>query len=174
MAIYGTRADAATYHAERGNSTWSTKSSDEQDAALLVASDYIDTFRSSFPGKKTGGRAQEREWPRIQTDGVSEVVDATGEEIGTDVVPVEVEYATYEAALLHVTGVSLTQTPASSTSAGSVTRKRVKAGPIETETVYAESSAGTGTWPSFQKILQLLENVRTNQTGGATVRLLRV
>jgi len=46
----------------------------------------------SFPGTKTGGRAQDREWPRTGA------VDSEGHAIPDNVVPIEVERASYEAA----------------------------------------------------------------------------
>lgn len=58
----------------------------------LVASEWLDArYRSMFGGLKTGGRAQEREWPRT---GAS---DIEGYSIDSTVVPPEVKYATYEA-----------------------------------------------------------------------------
>ena len=47
--LYGTLAAADTYHAERGNTTW-TGSDADKDAARLRATEYIDqAYRSSFP-----------------------------------------------------------------------------------------------------------------------------
>ncbi len=68
-----------------------------RDSALIVASGYIDgRYRDRFPGRKAGGRAQSLEWPRFNA------VDASGEGIAEDEVPVEVEHAVYEAALREV------------------------------------------------------------------------
>jgi hypothetical protein len=90
---YGTLAAADTYHAARGNSTW-TGTNAAKEIALLRGSEYIDqAYRSGFPGYKTELRDQLREWPRawaVDTDGVS---------IGSTVVPDEVINASYEAAL---------------------------------------------------------------------------
>lgn len=173
MSFYGTVADADTYHLSRGNVVWGTKSTEDKEAALTTASDYIDSFKAGFPGKKTAGRSQDREWPRVGTDG-DPVVDATGEEIADDEVPTEVEFATYEGALMVVNGISLTLVTSTSTSAGAITRKRVKAGPLETETQYSTESGTTNEIPWFQKISSLLENILTSGRGGATVGLLRV
>lgn len=96
MSSYGTVDDADTYHDDRANSAWgeSSVSTASKEAALLRASEYIDyQFRPSFPGYKAGLRAQTREWPRAWA------YDEENNSIPSDEVPIEVEYATYEAAL---------------------------------------------------------------------------
>jgi hypothetical protein len=162
MAAYGTDAACAAYHLERGNTAWADAAASPDTvrlAAQVAASDYVDSFRRRFPGAKTDGRSQTREWPRTNA------VDSEGSEIATDEVPIEIEQATYEAALLIVQGVSLTPTEAAG---GTIGRKRVKAGPVETETEYKTPSSQ----PRFQKIMNILEPVLT--AGGASVDLLRV
>jgi len=97
MSFYGTLSEADAYHADRGNSTWTGDNADKE-VALLRGSEYIDqAFRSSFPGLKTGLRSQTREWPR------SWAVDVEGNAIPSDEVPIEVEHASYEAALRELT-----------------------------------------------------------------------
>lgn len=97
MSAYGSAAGASSYHAERGNSEWAAATLDQQDQARLRASEYIDNnWRMLFQGYKTGGRVQEREWPRedvLVRNGAQQV------ELDGDTVPVEIENATYEAAL---------------------------------------------------------------------------
>ena len=67
-------------------------------AALLVASEWLDArYRGSFPGLKVGQREQVREWPRTGA------MDYYGYAISSEVVPVEIEYATYEAAHREIT-----------------------------------------------------------------------
>ena len=91
---YGTLADSKTYHAERGNTAWAAATDAALTIALLRGSEYVDfMFRDSFPGTKTGERAQLREWPREWA------WDQDGNSIGPTVIPIEVEHATYEAAL---------------------------------------------------------------------------
>jgi len=84
------------------NSGWSG-SNEDKEAALIRGSQYIDSkyrkkftsgrWMSLFPGTKTGGRGQALEWPRTGA------TDYDGNPIPDDEVPVEVEYATYEAAI---------------------------------------------------------------------------
>lgn len=97
MSAYGTSSAAIAYHAARGNSAWAAATPDAQDQARLRASDYIDNnWRMLFQGYKTGGRAQEREWPRKD---VLVWNGAQQEGLDSSAVPVEIENATYEAAL---------------------------------------------------------------------------
>lgn len=93
---YGTAVDFRAYHTERG--TLSDIYSDKTvNAALLLASEWIDArFRTLFDGEKIGMREQVREWPR------SGAVDFHGDAVATDRVPLEVEHATYEAALVQL------------------------------------------------------------------------
>lgn len=94
MSIYGTEGGADTYHAAHGNTAWTGSN---KAIAQLRGSEYIDhTFRSSFPGLKTGERAQVREWPR------QPAWDIEGNSIGSTEVPTEVIEASYEAALLEL------------------------------------------------------------------------
>ena len=95
--FYGTVVGADAYHLARGNTTW-TGDNTAKEVALLRGSEYVDTtFRSDFPGEKTGERAQVREWPRSWAD------DADGNALDPDEIPIEVENATYEAALRELT-----------------------------------------------------------------------
>lgn len=101
--FYGTLSGANTYHSDRGNAAWGAASDPNKTAAMVRASQYIDgryrqrfptgRWASMFPGEKTGGRAQVLEWPRTGA------VDYAGNDIDSATVPIEVEYATYEAAL---------------------------------------------------------------------------
>lgn len=100
--MYGTLAGANDYFAARGNSEWAAAADDDKTAALQRATDYIDgryrvllatgRWASQFTGRRTDGRNQDNEWPRTGA------VDYDGNAIDPDVVPDEVERATYEAA----------------------------------------------------------------------------
>lgn len=87
---YGSVANAVIYLAARGYVL--TGDTTAQAADLLIASEWIDgTYRSQFPGYKTGFRAQDREWPRTSA------YDTDDQTIGTTEIPLEVLNATYEA-----------------------------------------------------------------------------
>lgn len=159
--MYGTVEGADDYHAQRGNEF----TSDMKEELLLRASEYIDRYRLRFPGSKTGGRSQVREWPR------KGAVDLNGELIAEDEIPNEVVAATYEAALLLSKGVSLDNSPVSGSSVGVVTRKKVKAGPVETETEYDTKSRSS---QSYSTISETLAPVLSERVMGASVEILRI
>lgn len=160
MPIYGDLEGAQAYHEARGNSAWlAVGVTDElHTAALTRATSWVDGYRSRFPGRKVEGRSQELEWPRI------DAVDADGEDIADDEIPVEIEQATYEAALREL--VEPGSLSPDLERGGAV--KRLKAGSVELE--YAD---GASVSTSFTAIENLLEAILT-PASGATVDLLRV
>lgn len=93
---YGNATGFAIYAIERGYTVPAT-TDDDIDAALIVASVWVDSrTRSAIdsnPSFKTGGRDQERDWPRTSW------VDREGYSVPAGIVPREIEQATYEAAL---------------------------------------------------------------------------
>jgi hypothetical protein len=92
MDYYGTVAAFRIYHIARGRDV-AAMSDSTVTKALLIASEWLDgRYRSRYAGIKKGDRTQIREWPR------SMVVDITGWSIPNDIIPTEVENATYEAA----------------------------------------------------------------------------
>ena len=92
--FYGTAAGFRSYHTARGRAVAAYSSDPVVEAALLVASEWIDgKFRTSFGGTKVGQRAQVREWPR------NGAVDRDYYAIDAATVPGEAINAAYEAAL---------------------------------------------------------------------------
>lgn len=97
MAGYGTNVAADAYHLARGNTAWASATTDQKDAARLLASEWVDAqFEAQFPGYRTGKLAQERAWPR------EEAYDMWAVYIANTAIPVQVENATYEVALRQV------------------------------------------------------------------------
>jgi hypothetical protein len=153
--FYGTVAAADAYHAARANTAWTDDDVAKQ-AALIRASAYIDgryrkllpsnVWVSLFPGTKTEGRAQAREWPRTGA------VDYEGHQLSTTEVPIEVEQSTYEAALRELT------LPGSLSPdyVASQTIKREKVGPLETE--YA-TVTGEGSAASVRPIISVIDEI---------------
>ncbi|MGA5718118.1 DnaT-like ssDNA-binding protein [Pseudomonas atacamensis] len=139
--FYGTVAAADAYHAARANAAWTGDDLAKQ-AALIRASVYIDgryrkllasgVWQSLFPGVKTEGRGQAREWPRTGAE------DYEGHAIPSDQVPVEVEQATYEAALREL----VEPGSLSPDFVAASTVKRQKVGPIEEEFSVAAGADG--------------------------------
>lgn len=92
MSNYGTVAGFRAYHSERGRDVAGMLDATIT-KALLITSEWLDgRYRSRYAGIKKGDRTQIREWPRNMA------VDITGWSIPNDIIPVEVENATYEGA----------------------------------------------------------------------------
>lgn len=139
---YGTLAAADAYFAARENTAWAAGSEADKQAALIRASGYIDGMVGLpvpatkscvyvLPGKKAGGYEQLLQWPR------TDAVDRLGEKIPGGVIPVAVEYATYQAAVRELAS------PGSLNPdfVASQIVQREKVGPLETE--YAVSKNGS-------------------------------
>lgn len=100
---YGTIDGADAYNAAMGNTAWASLSDEAKTAALVRGTLYVDSYNRryldgdfkcwwQFIGQKTGGRLQGRQWPRT---GISDIPD--------NVIPSEIEYATYESAIREAT-----------------------------------------------------------------------
>ena len=153
--FYGTVAAADAYHAARANAAWTGDDLAKQ-AALIRASVYIDgryrkllasgVWQSLFPGVKTEGRGQAREWPRTGAE------DYEGHAIPSDQVPVEVEQATYEAALREL----VEPGSLSPDFVAASTVKRQKVGPIEEEFSVAAGADGAA---SVRPVISIIDEM---------------
>jgi len=97
--FYGSVADFKAYHTGRGRTVSDDWSDVQIEAALLVASEWLDDiYGEIFYGYKAGGWDQEREWPREQA-----ATNTFPQHIfsNTDI-PDRVENAAYEAAFREV------------------------------------------------------------------------
>lgn len=152
---YGTVAGADAYHLARGNAAWAAATEQAKEAALARASAYIDGVGTqlptagcvlSFPGHKTGGRAQGLQWPRANAS------DRSGEPIPDSEVPREIEQATYEAALREIVKPgSLNPDYVASKAV-----KRAKVGPLETEFFGPDDGASQPNKPVIGMINDIL------------------
>lgn len=98
--IYGSVADFRDYHSSRGRDLLATWDDTYLEAALLVASEWIDNrYGDSFAGYPTGGYTQPRQFPRTSSMTNTYPVYV----FGNFEIPVEVVNATYEAALREAT-----------------------------------------------------------------------
>lgn len=145
---YASVADADSYHAARGNTTWSSATTDAKEKALVKATDYIEQrFSQRFVGNRNT-QEQALSWPR--TDGT----DRNGFALASDAVPLSVVRACCEYAVRALDTV-LTPDVTAGTS-GSVKRTRVKAGPVEEETEYTDGGAIQTVMPAFPAADRLL------------------
>jgi hypothetical protein len=166
MAVnYGTLPDALAYHQARGNAAWEmTGDEDGKLAALVRASVWIDsTYRTRFSGRKTGGRSQEREWPR------TDAIDGSGEKIEDDDVPAEIEEAAYEAALRELVKPGSLAPDLDGTAP--VKSERKKIGQIEKEVEYQEANAAA-LKPVFSVIDGILAGLLVAPRGSTSVATL--
>lgn len=149
MSAYGTDAAFQTYAAARGNTTVAAATEANRDAARLRASEFIDgRYGSAFPGYRSGGRDQVRQWPR------SFATDSEGWTIQGDQVPEEVERATYEAAIRELaTPGGLTPDVTLSTRVKSTTEK---VGPLSESVEYM---SGTGGVSDLMPVLTILDDI---------------
>ncbi len=114
-------ADATTYHANRGNSTWAALASDTvREQALRKATDYMEqSYRIRWKGYRVNS-TQKLSWPRYEV----KRIDQYGY-MPSDYVPLEVQNACAELALK-----AASEDLAPDLEQGV---KREKIGPIETE-----------------------------------------
>lgn len=129
MAGYGTNEEFTAYAEAAGYVFPDGTTEPQKTAARQRGSLFIDRYEPRFSGSRTGGYSQERSWPRA---GASTYY---GEPIPSDIVPVAIENASYEAAYLELTNPG----SLSPVVTGSATVKREKVGSLEVE--YATSSS---------------------------------
>jgi hypothetical protein len=90
---YATLLQADAYAEARGWADW-TGEDELKERALRRAVEWLDAgYLTRWPGRRANGRAQRREWPRI------EAVDASGDDVDAATIPDEVVAAQIEAAL---------------------------------------------------------------------------
>lgn len=129
MAGYGDNAGFTAY-AEAAGYVIPDGTGDAQiTAARQRGSLVIDRYEPKFSGKRTGGYAQERAWPRTGA------TTYYGEAIPDNTVPVAIINASYEAAFLELTNPG----SLSPVVTGSSTVRREKVGALEVE--YNSSSS---------------------------------
>ena len=130
-------------------------------------------YRTRWKGFRTD-RDQALAWPRTgdANNGPSNyitpsytvgIIDADGYEIATNIIPRQVKEAGYELTILSLQGVDLLPRLQRG---GAVESKKVKAGPVETETTYATSAAVRD---RFLGIEGLLDGLVTSHPGGGLV-----
>lgn len=154
--FYGTVAAADVYHTARANTAWAGDDVAKQ-AALVRASAYIDgkyqqqnncgRWESMFSGAKTGGRAQELQWPRTGA------TDNEGAVIAPDEVPSEIERATFEAAIRELTSPGSLSPDYVASEA--IKRQKVDVLEIEYQTA-ADTSGGVPTRPVLTVVDELV------------------
>ena len=117
--VYATLAEADQYHEDHGNTTWADADDEDKEAALLRATIGLDSkYRERWLGYKSNhnetNAPQFLAWPRKKDKDQSlandfvladmdKLVDYDGIEIDVDSMPVEVQRAHMEVALIELT-----------------------------------------------------------------------
>lgn len=156
-AFYGTPTGYKAYADARG---WSYVGIDDATITqgLVRSSVYIDgAYRGSFEGRKTGLRAQEREWPRIAG------FDIEGFPIIPTEVPVEIENATYEGTKRELASPG-SLAPDIEPGGGQLQREKI--GPLEFE--YHRDGSLVATFRAIDQALGSLLIVRSSYSGAAS------
>lgn len=95
--VYDTMEGISAYHEVMGNEAWADAADspdDERESAFIRGTAYIEgKYGPRLTGKKKGGRPQSLMFPQVG------LVDAAGEAIADNEVPIEWKRATYVAAL---------------------------------------------------------------------------
>lgn len=142
---YVSRADATTYHDNHGAPTaWSGASQAQQEAALRMATQYIDaTFGALWDGQRIN-ETMALDWPRYGA------TDNDGFWVASNSVPQQVEDACAYLALKYLEGDTLLPDDASETN---VISESVTVGPISTSTTYGGSKSTTKTYRLVDRLL---------------------
>lgn len=149
---YALVASATTYHKERGNDSWADASNSEKEAALINATQSLDVkYRGSWYGVKTNNNdlvsPQGRAWPRkLDTDTDTPLADIDGIDIEINSIPYTVVVATYEVALIELSGSFLTKELSKNSGL-----KRKKTDVLESE--WFEASPAAPQYPYIDEIL---------------------
>jgi len=148
---YGTLIEAASYHTSMGHPAWAAATDVDRESALRRAAMWLDgAYRLRLPGVRAAGRLQALEWPR------SGAVDRSGLSLD-GIIPVEVKFAQFEAALSELSAPGSLSPQSSSAQVV----KSEKVGPVSVE--YAVSSGDvSSTYPTLSSVEFLLSGILTS------------
>lgn len=116
------------------------------EAALIVATDYLESLGARFKGEKTDPENQELQWPR-------ECVNIDGWDVPEDTIPKQLKNAQIQLAIENAAGVDLMPTG----DGREVIRKKIDV----LETQWAPGSGGNAQ-PVFAKVQALLAPLMTS------------
>jgi hypothetical protein len=153
-------ADADTYHTNHSGSTdWSGAATAVKEKSLRLATQYLNIrFNGLWKGYKATD-LQALAWPRVLAD-KEDVYDAAYYD--SESLPIVLENATAELALRVVQGDTLY---ADISKPGTIKRKRVKTGPIETETEYAGGYNQVKKYPLIEGLIKPLISIGVLERG---------
>ena len=155
---YGTLADADAYHALRANTDWLGADVSLRIAALVKATQYIDGKYLNWIGSGPTDPDQLLAWPREDAEIGDRIIDA-------DAIPVELERATFEAALREIRSAGFLLPDLSADNSGII---REAVGSIEVEYSQARISR-----PSIPAVDDALGILLTSPPSGGSSFLMR-
>lgn len=169
---YAALADATAYFTGRGEASW-TGTDAAKENALRRGTTYLENqYRQRWVGLRAT-QAQSLAWPRLDGErgyyrGYTQLLlDLDGFPIAQTVVPLQVQQAAMEAALLALTGVSMEPRLVRGNAIKS-TRKKVDV--LETEIVYQDGAPSTDRFLVIEGLLRgLVTSTPGAQSGNTTM-----
>jgi hypothetical protein len=169
-------ADADTYFTNRNNAAW-TGSTAVKEAAARLGTQYLDNaYRERWKGI-TATKDQALAWPRVEGSrggrpfyGSSyPLLDENGWQIDPTVVPIQVQRAAMEAALLSLSGATLEP---QLVRGGQIKSLDEQVGPIKESTVWADGAPAIDRYTVIEGYLRGLTDSQPGTSAG-NIRLMR-
>lgn len=163
---YGTVEEHAAYWASHGDpAAWVNATDAQRIAALVTASEYLDTvYGTRFTGYKST-EAQVLQWPRTGA------FDLSYYPYASDTVPQVIKDVVSILAVEVLGGtVLLPNIAAGEVGSYAITGKTEKVGPISESTTYAEGSASVESAPRFPRVTKMLQVANLLQSPGRAQR----
>lgn len=133
----------------------------QKEEALRVSSQETDAeFETSWPGNRLV-TTQALDWPR------SSATYFDGTAISSSAVPTELESYIAERAARYIANIATGLIPDSDAPSGSLTREKLKAGPVEIDTTY---QGGATQQKTFPKLDLLIQSILIAPGGSAVIR----
>jgi hypothetical protein len=170
---YATTAEFKSYADSIGFLYTSVYSDAVIEIAMRKATQYLDrAYRGKWKGFRTD-RDQALAWPRSSSQDLpvnyltpsftTGVIDEDGYEIPSNTIPKQVKQAEYEATILSLQGSDLLP---NYPRGNAVKRKKVKAGPVESETEYMDGASARDRYLTIEGLLYGLTNSQPGATSG--------
>lgn len=171
---YFSIADASTYFTSRGIAAWTGSTAVMENAARLGTSYLDNQYRDRWVGIAST-QAQSLAWPR--SDGYRTLLrtftypllSLEGFQIDMAVVPVQVQRAAMESALLALTGTVLEP---QLVRGGAVKQLSKQVGPLKVDTIWQDGASPINRYTVIEGLLRGLVNSTPGASSG-TVRLVR-
>ena len=171
---YATLAEFKSYADSIGFIYTSVYTDPVIEVAMRKATQYLDrAYRGKWKGFRTD-RDQALAWPRTSSQNLpvnyltpsftTGVIDDDGYEIPSNIIPKQVKQAEYEAAIISLGGSDLLP---NYPRGNAVKRKKVKAGPVETETEYMNGASARDRYLTIEGLLYGHTNGQPGATSGS-------